>query len=170
MIKELKDKRPKISDGAYVAPTASVIGDVTVGEGSGVWFGAVVRGDSNRIRIGRRTNVQDLCILHVDGENQLSIGDDVTIGHRAILHGCTISDRVLIGMGAIVMNGAKVGSDSIIGAGALVTERTEIPPGSLAIGFPAKVRRALIEDETLAIKTSAVHYSENAALYKKSGI
>lgn len=167
MIGSINGKTPEISKSAYVAPNATVLGNVTIGDGSGVWFGAVVRGDSNRMRIGNRTNIQDLCVLHVDEHNDLMIGDGVTVGHRAILHGCKISDRVLIGMGSTIMNGAKIGSDSIVGAGALVTEKTEIPPGSLVIGFPAKVKRPLTGDEIASIKRSSEHYAEYATKYLK---
>lgn len=170
MIGSINGKMPEISKSAYVAPNATVLGNVTIGDGSGVWFGAVVRGDSNRIRIGSRTNVQDLCVLHVDEHNDLMIGDGVTVGHRAILHGCKISDRVLIGMGSTIMNGAKIGSDSIVGAGALVTEKTEIPPGSLVIGFPARVKRPLTEDEISSIERSSEHYAEYAQMYLKTDL
>lgn len=165
MIESIRGKKPIIPNGVFVAQNATVIGDVVVGEKSGVWFGAVIRGDCLPIRIGRRTNVQDLCVLHVDDINRLTIGDNVTVGHRALLHGCEIGNNVLIGMGAIIMNGAKIGGNCIIGAGALVTEKTEVPAGSLAIGFPAKVRRPLTDDEVSVIKTSAAHYVETAALY-----
>lgn len=170
MIGTINDKTPEVSKSVFVAPNATVLGDVAIGDASGVWFGAVVRGDSNRIRIGSRTNIQDLCVLHVDGHNDLMIGDDVTVGHRAILHGCRISDRVLIGMGATVMNGAMIGSDSIVGAGALVTEGTEIPPGSLVIGFPAKVKRSLTDEEITLIRRSAEHYAEYAQMYLKADL
>lgn len=170
MIGKINGKVPDIPQSTFVAPNATVLGDVAIGEGSGVWFGAVIRGDSNRMRIGSRTNIQDLCVLHVDEHNELSIGDDVTVGHRAILHGCRISDRVLIGMGATVMNGAKIGSDSIVGAGALVTEGADIPQGSLVIGFPAKVRRPLTDEEITLIRRSAEHYAEYAQMYLKADL
>lgn len=170
MIGSINGKTPEISKSAYVAPNATVLGNVTIGDGSGVWFGAVVRGDSNRMRIGNRTNIQDLCVLHVDEHNDLMIGDGVTVGHRAILHGCKISDRVLIGMGSTIMNGAKIGSDCIVGAGALVTEKTEIPPGSLVIGFPARVKRLLTEDDISSIKRSSEHYAEYAQMYLKTDL
>lgn len=131
----------------YIASDADVLGDVTIGEGSSVWYHSVVRGDTNYIMIGRNTNIQDGCVLHTDVNNPLEIGNGVTIGHRAIVHGCTIGDDTLIGMGAIVMNGARVGKNCIIGAGTLVTQGTVIPDGSMAFGSPAKVIRQLEEDE-----------------------
>lgn len=169
VIKTILTKKPKIAESAFIAENASIIGDVTVCEGAGVWFGAVIRGDCLPIRIGERSNIQDLCVLHVDDDNALTIGKDVTVGHRAILHGCTIGDRVLVGMGAIIMNGAEIGEDSIIGAGALVTEKTVIPPRSLVLGFPAKVKRQLVEEELHLNLVSARHYLEAAALYRKEG-
>lgn len=159
-------QNPKIDAGVFVAPNATVIGDVHIGEDSSVWFGAVVRGDSNTMRIGKRTNIQDLSVLHVNEKNPLSIGDDVSIGHRAILHGCTVKDRVLIGMGAIVMNGACVGEDSIVGAGALVTEGTLVPPRSLILGIPAKVKRELSAAETEGNLKNAASYVKYAKIYK----
>ena len=167
MIKEMKGKTPSIAGTAFVAETAAVIGDVTVGEKASIWFGAVVRGDSNAIRLGARTNVQDLCVLHVDHKHELSIGDEVTVGHRAILHGCTIEDRCLVGMGATVMNGAVIGAGSIVGAGALVTENTVVPPRSLVLGVPAKVRRELTDDEVASVARSASLYEEYASWYRK---
>lgn len=166
MITKFGDKTPNVSDSAYIAPNATVIGDVTIGSRSSVWFGAVVRGDSNSMRIGARTNIQDLCCLHVDGKNPLKIGDDVTVGHHAILHGCAIGNRVLVGMGATIMNGAGIGDDSIVGAGALVTEGAHFPPRSLVLGFPAKTKRELTEDEIKMISNSAEHYLETATAYK----
>lgn len=168
MISTIKDKTPNLDPSAYVAPNAAVLGDVSLGVGSSIWFGAVVRGDANSIRIGDRTNIQDLCVLHVDSKNPLSIGGDVTVGHRAILHGCTVGDRVLIGMGAILMNGVVIGDDSIVGAGALVTEGTKVPPFSLVLGVPAKVKRALTEEEIAGILVAAGHYVAATEMYGTS--
>jgi len=165
MITILNDKTPKVDKKAFIAPTASVIGDVHIGAESSIWFGAVVRGDFNKIRIGKRTNVQDMCLLHTPDHLACSVGDEVTIGHRAVVHGCTVGNRVLIGMGAILMNGVVVEDDVIIGAGALVTEGTKIPSGSLVIGFPAKVKRKLTDEEHKWLVTSADHYAENAKKY-----
>lgn len=160
------EQKPKIDESVFVAPGATVIGDVHIGEDSSVWYGAVARGDSNTMRIGKRTNIQDLCVLHANEQNPLSIGDDVTVGHRALLHGCTIKDRVLVGMGAIVMNGACVGEDSIVGAGALVTEGTVVPPRSLILGIPAKVKRELSASEVEGNLKSSAHYVEFAKMHK----
>jgi carbonic anhydrase/acetyltransferase-like protein (isoleucine patch superfamily) len=157
---------PHIASGCFIAPNASLIGRVEVQEGASIWFGAIARGDVGFIRIGRRTNIQDLCTLHVDEGFDLVIGDEVTVGHRAILHGCWIGDRVLIGMGAIVMNGARIGSDSLVGAGALVTEGMEIPERSLVLGMPATVRRPLTDEEVAGILKSAAHYAEGAQVYR----
>jgi carbonic anhydrase/acetyltransferase-like protein (isoleucine patch superfamily) len=142
-----------------VIESAQVIGDVVIGEESSVWFNAVIRGDINYIRIGKRTNIQDGCVLHVArNKYPLIIEDEVTVGHSVILHACTIRSRCLIGMGAVVMDDAEVGEDSIVGAGALVTSHTKIPPGSLVLGSPAKVKRPLTEDEKRSIRDSAAHY------------
>ena len=159
MIHPFKDKTPAIDSSALVIESAQVIGDVVIGEESSVWFNAVVRGDVNYIRIGKRTNIQDGCVLHVARNKfPLIIEDEVTVGHNVILHACTIKSRCLIGMGAIVMDGAEVGEDSIVGAGALVTANTKIPAGSLVLGSPAKIKRPLIEEEKRSIRDSAAHY------------
>ena len=159
MIHPFKDNQPKIHDSAMIIESAQVIGDVVIGEESSNWFNAVVRGDVNYIRIGMRTNIQDGCILHVARRTlPLMIGDEVTVGHNAVLHACTIGNRCLIGMGAIVMDGAEVGENSIVGAGALVTSGTKIPPGSLVLGAPAQVKRPLTEDESRNIRESAANY------------
>jgi carbonic anhydrase/acetyltransferase-like protein (isoleucine patch superfamily) len=143
-----------------------VIGDVVMGEHSSAWFHTVIRGDVHYIRIGHRTNVQDLCMLHVShNTHPLVIGDDVTIGHRVVLHGCTINDRVLVGMGAILMDGVVIGEDSVVGAGALVTEGTIVPPKSLVLGSPARVKRPVTERELLWIKTSADNYVRYSSQY-----
>ncbi len=166
MLKQFKDKKPVIGKGTFIAENATVIGNVTCGEDCGIWFGAVVRGDSNTIKLGSRTNIQDLCVVHVDSKHDLVVGDDVTVGHRALLHGCHIGNRCLIGMGAIVMNGVQIGDDCIIGAGALVTENTVIPPKTLVIGFPAKPKRELTAEELQLIQRSAHHYAEMARVYQ----
>jgi carbonic anhydrase/acetyltransferase-like protein (isoleucine patch superfamily) len=163
MLKQFKDKRPVIGKGTFVAENAVVIGDVICGEDCSIWFGAVVRGDSNTMRFGNRTNVQDLCVVHTDSRHELVVGDDCTVGHRALLHGCRIGSRCLIGMGAVIMNGAQIGDDCIVGAGALVTENTVIPPKTLVIGFPAKPKRELTAEELGLIGRSARHYAELAA-------
>ena len=159
MIHSFKDKTPEIDSSALVIESAQVIGDVLIGEESSVWFNAVIRGDINFIRIGKRSNIQDGCVLHVARNTfPLIIEDEVTVGHNVILHACTIKSRCLIGMGAIVMDGVEVGEDSIVGAGALVTAHTKIPSGSLVLGSPAKVKRSLTEEEKRSIRESAANY------------
>lgn len=157
---------PVVERRAYIAPTAALVGDVEVGEQSSIWFGAVLRGDVMPIRIGRRTSIQDNSVVHATHDLLATrVGDDVTVGHCVILHGCILEDRVLVGMGSIVMDEAVVGSDSIIGAGSLVTPRTHIPSGVLAHGRPAKVVRPLRENERAWIAESAAHYVRLAAHY-----
>ncbi len=166
MIKAYKGVTPTIADSVFIEDTAVIVGDVVIEAGSSVWFHSVVRGDVNSIRIGRRTNVQDLSLLHVTHETYpLILGDDVTVGHHVVLHGCTIQNRVLVGMGAVLMDGVVVGDDCIIGAGALVTEHTRIPPGSLVIGSPARVTRPLREAELAWLKESAQNYVNYARDY-----
>jgi len=150
---------------AFLACGAIVVGDVTIGAESSIWFQAVLRGDCEAIRIGRRSNVQDGCILHADPGFPCQIGDGVTIGHRAVIHGAVVEDDVVVGMGAILLNGARIGAGSIIAAGAVVTEGCQIPPGSLVMGVPAKVRRALAAEELAHNRRSAAHYVENARRY-----
>lgn len=175
MIRTFQGIKPTVPTSCFIEATAVVIGDVVMGEECSVWFNAVVRGDVNSIRIGDRTNVQDLCMLHVThGTHPLVIGNDVTIGHHVVLHGCTIHDRVLVGMGAIIMDGVVIGEDSVVGAGALVTEGTVIPPKSLILGSPAKVKRPVTEKELDWIKESAENYVTYARQYmgdpaKKTG-
>jgi carbonic anhydrase/acetyltransferase-like protein (isoleucine patch superfamily) len=158
----LDDLAPTLpADGsAWVAPSADVIGDARLGQDASVWFGAVIRADNTPILVGDRTNVQEGAMLHSDAGSPLTIGTDCTIGHHAILHGCTIGDRVLVGMGARVLNDAVVGDDCLIGAGALVTEGKHFPPGSLIIGSPAKVARALTPEEIGGFRIGAAHYVE----------
>lgn len=153
---------------AFVAAGAVVVGDVTLGEDSSVWFNAVVRGDVEAIRIGRRTNVQDGAILHADEGLPCTLGDDVTIGHAAVVHGATVGDRVIVGIKSVVLNGARIGEDSVIGAGAVVTEGTEIPPGSLVMGVPAKVRGQVSDEHRERIRFAAAHYVENARRFRQS--
>lgn len=149
---------PRIAPSAFIAENATIVGAVDVAEEASVWFGAVLRGDINRISIGRRSNVQDDCILHVADDFPCIIGDDVTLGHGAILHACTVEDEVLIGMRATVLDGAVIGKRSIVGAHALVTGKTIIPPGSLVLGSPAKVVKTLTEAEQDNIKYWATKY------------
>ena len=153
MILPYKGQTPRIHPTVFIVEGAQIIGDVEIGEDSSVWFNAVVRGDVNFVSIGKRTNVQDNSVLHVNHDTySLVIGDDVTIGHSVTLHGCVLKNRCLIGMGAIVLDGAKVGEDSVVGAGALVTEGMVVPPKSLVLGLPAKVKRCLTDKEVAGIK------------------
>lgn len=157
--------RPQIGAAVFIADTARVIGDVTIGEQSSIWFGSVLRGDINRIVVGHHTNIQDNSVCHVAGEDACLVGNYVTVGHRTILHGCTVGDEVLIGMGAVLMNGVVVGEQSIIGAAALLTEGLVVPPGSLVYGAPAKVVSALGQTERVKIKRWAEKYCRVAANY-----
>ncbi|MCP9469949.1 MAG: gamma carbonic anhydrase family protein [Nitrospira sp.] len=166
MVRAFQGVLPKIPQSCFIEETAVVIGDVVMGEECSVWFHAVIRGDVHYIRIGDRTNVQDLSMLHVTHDTHpLVIGSEVTIGHHVVLHGCTIQDRVLVGMGAIVMDGAVIGEGSIVGAGALVTEGTIVPPKSLILGSPAKVKRPVTDNELAWIKESADNYVRYARTY-----
>lgn len=158
MIKIIKDKKPRIHEDTFVAETALVVGDVTIGQGSSVWFGAVVRGDMNYITIGKNTNVQDNSTLHVDTDEPLEIGDYVTIGHNAVVHGCKIGNNCLIGMGSIILNNAVIGDNCIIGAGSLITSGTVIPPNSLIMGSPGKIRRKIKDDEKETVRENATRY------------
>jgi carbonic anhydrase/acetyltransferase-like protein (isoleucine patch superfamily) len=166
IILSFKGMQPKLETNAWIAPGATVIGDVTMGAESAVWFGCVIRGDVHRIEIGARTNIQDLSMVHVthyknpdksDG-NPTIIGDDVTVGHRVMLHGCTIEDACLIGMSATILDGAVIGKESIVGAGSLVTKNKIFPPRSLIMGSPAKVIRALTDAEVAELYASAKRY------------
>ncbi len=169
MITNFKDKFPEIADTCYIADDADVIGDVVIGEHSSIWFKTVVRGDVNIIRIGKNTNIQDSSVLHVNsGTHPLHIGDDVTAGHMVILHGCTIKDRVLIGMGSIVQDGAVIESDTLIAAGSVVTQNSRIPSGKLVMGTPAKIKRDLTSEEIESIKISSENYVKNAEAYRKT--
>ena len=152
MIRPYKGVLPRLHDSVFVDVSAQVIGDVVMGEESSVWMNAVVRGDVHWVRIGRRSNIQDNTVIHVqNGTHPTTIGDDVTVGHAAIVHGCTIGHRVLVGMGAILLNGSTVGEDSIVAAGSLLTEESTFPPRSLIMGSPAKVKRPLTDREVAMI-------------------
>lgn len=145
----------------WIAPTASVIGRVILGKDVGVWFGAVLRGDNEPLQVGAGTNIQDNAVLHSDAGQPLTIGEGCTIGHSAIVHGCTIGDNCLIGMGATVLNGARIGANSLVGAGALITEGKEFPEGSLIVGSPARVVKSLDEETIANLRKSSAHYIEN---------
>ena len=166
MIYTLDGRAPKVAPSAWVAPDASLIGDVTLAEDASAWFGAVLRGDNEPIAIGRGSNVQEHAVLHTDMGYPLAVGADCTIGHRAILHGCTVGDGSLIGMGATVLNGAVIGRGCLIGAGALVTEGREIPDGSLVLGAPGKVVRALDNAVLEGLLASARSYVANARRFR----
>ena len=163
MLRPYKGVSPRVHPTAYVDESAQVIGDVEVGEGSSIWMNAVVRGDVHYIRIGARSNVQDGTVIHVmNGTHPTTIGDDVTIGHAAVIHGCTLAGRILVGMGAILLNGADVAEDCIVAAGTLITEGTTIPPRSLVMGSPGKVKRQLSDAEVASI----LEYSERYVGYR----
>jgi carbonic anhydrase/acetyltransferase-like protein (isoleucine patch superfamily) len=167
MLRPYRGQLPRVHPSAYVDDSAQVIGDVEIGERSSVWMMVVIRGDVHRIRIGQRSNVQDGTIVHVMKDTHpTTIGDDVTIGHAAIIHGCTIEDRCLIGMGAILLNGSTIGTGSIVAAGSLVPERMQVPPRSLVMGSPAKVKRALVDREMADIQMFADRYVAYRLDYK----
>ena len=169
-IRPFGGKAPRLHDSAFVAQDVLVIGDVEIGAGSSLWFGTVVRGDVNFVRIGARTNVQDLGVVHVTGGTHPTvIGDDVTVGHRVTLHGCTIEDRCLIGMGSVVLDGAVVGEEAIVGAGALVPPGMAVPPRTLVLGAPARVKRALAADEIASFRPHAERYVRLARQYLAEG-
>ena len=161
----LDDLIPTLSAGAWAAPSADLIGDVRLGPRASVWFGAVIRADNTPILIGADSNIQDGAVGHSDPGAPLTIGARVTVGHQAILHGCTIADDCLIGMGARILNGAEIGTECLVGAGALITEGKHFEPGSLIVGAPARVVRLLTKDEKAAIRVSATLYADKAAHY-----
>jgi carbonic anhydrase/acetyltransferase-like protein (isoleucine patch superfamily) len=169
MLRAFQGIMPKVEPSAFIEETAVVLGDVVIGAESSVWFLTIIRGDVNVIRIGARTNIQDLCALHVTHDTHpLIIGDEVTVGHRVLLHGCTIKNRVLVGMGAILMDGVVIGEECVIGAGSLVTEGTEVPPRSVVLGSPGRVKRALTDAEREWIRQSATNYVRYAAEHRLS--
>jgi carbonic anhydrase/acetyltransferase-like protein (isoleucine patch superfamily) len=159
-------KQPQLGRDVFVAEGAQLIGEVMVGDESSVWFGSVLRGDINRVAVGHHTNIQDLSVCHVADAYACEVGNYVTVGHRAILHGCRVEDEVLVGMGAVLMNGVVVGTQSIIGAGALLTEGLQVPAGSLVYGSPAKIVSHLDAKERAAIKTWAEKYCRIAGRYR----
>ena len=163
MIKAFGSQKPQLGAGAWVAANATVIGDVVLGDRASIWYGAVVRGDVEKIRIGRDTNIQDNSVIHVDSSGfSTVVGERVTVGHRVVLHGCQIGDGALIGIGAIVMNGAEIGEGALVAAGALVPPGAKIPAGMLAVGAPARVKRPLTDEEKAEMRESAPHYVQLA--------
>jgi len=168
MIYELGPHRVQTAgDEFFVAPSAAVIGRVVLGRDASVWFGAVLRGDGNDIRIGDRSNVQDNSVVHVDSDAPVKVGHDVTIGHSAVVHGCTIGDFTLIGIGATILSHAVIGNYCLVGAGALITERKRFEDGSLIIGAPARCQRALTDEERRMLEQSAEHYVANGRRYRR---
>jgi carbonic anhydrase/acetyltransferase-like protein (isoleucine patch superfamily) len=163
---KLDGVQPRIAADAWIADSAQVLGNVELAAQANVWFGAVIRGDTETIRIGKGSNIQDGSVLHADVGKPLTVGDHVTIGHQVMLHGCTIGDGSLVGIGAVVLNGAKIGRGSIVAAGALVTEGKEFPDGSMIMGSPAKWVRALTAEQQQALVMSAVHYVQNAERFR----
>jgi carbonic anhydrase/acetyltransferase-like protein (isoleucine patch superfamily) len=167
MIEPFNGKHPQIDPTAFIAGDAMVIGDVSIGSEASVWFGSIIRGDVNFIRIGDRTNIQDATVIHVSSKTHSTIlENDITVGHRVTLHGCYVEGECLIGIGAILLDGVRVGKNSLVAAGSLLTPGTEVPPGSLVMGSPAKVKRELTEAEIESIRRSAARYVELAAIYK----
>ncbi len=165
-IYQLGDDAPRIAPSAWVADSAEVIGRVALGEGASVWYGAVLRGDNEWITLGARSNVQEGSVLHTDIGFPLTLGDDVTVGHQAMLHGCTVGEGSLIGIQAVVLNGARIGRGCLVGAGAVVTEGKEFPDNVLILGAPAKAVREITPEQRARLKASAEHYVEKATLHR----
>ena len=163
----LDDRAPTLAAGAWVAPSADLIGDVRLGRGASIWFGAVIRADNTPILIGEESNIQDGAVGHSDPGAPLTVGARVTVGHQAILHGCTIGDGALVGMGARILNGAVIGANCLVGAGALVTEGKVFEAGMLIVGVPARAMRPLTESEIAGLALSAAHYAQKAAHYAR---
>jgi carbonic anhydrase/acetyltransferase-like protein (isoleucine patch superfamily) len=169
MVLSFEGRAPLLGEDAWVAPTATVVGDVVMGEGASVWYGAVVRGDFMPVRIGRGTNIQDNAVVHVTtGRSPTTLGEGVTVGHGAVLHGCTVHDRVLVGIGAIVLDDAVIGEEAMVGAGALVTPGTHLPPRMLALGSPARPARPLTEAELAMLRASGPHYLDLSRRHRMS--
>jgi carbonic anhydrase/acetyltransferase-like protein (isoleucine patch superfamily) len=170
VVYSLNEIKPRLDPSVYIAPGVQLIGDVTIGRESSVWFNSVLRADNAQIRIGERTNIQDGCTLHVDPETPLIIGKRVSVGHNAILHGCTIGDGALIGMGAIVLNGAEIGEQSLVAAGSLIPEGKKIPARSLVMGSPGKVVRELTEEDLAKLVFTSDHYVQQSRRYMDANI
>ena len=168
MLIDFEGLSPKIHPTVFIAPGAMIIGDVTIGEDSGVWFNCVLRADIDRIEIGARSNIQDGTVIHLDAGIPTIIGDDVTVGHAAIIHACTIGDGALIGMGAIILSGAIIGEEAIVAAGTLVREGQEIPPRSVAMGVPAQVKRETTEEDLNRMRDNAAGYARRGAIMRET--
>ncbi|AOP48408.1 gamma carbonic anhydrase family protein [Streptomyces lydicus] len=168
VVSQVGGKHPRIDQQAFTAPTSVVLGEVTLAAGASVWYHAVLRADCGPIVLGADSNIQDNCTVHVDPGFPVTVGERVSVGHNAVLHGCTVEDDVLIGMGATVLNGARIGAGSLIAAQALVPQGMEVPPGSLVAGVPAKVKRALTDEERELIKVNAAMYLELAARHREA--
>ena len=166
MILKYGDKKPQIHESCFVADSAELIGDVILDENTSIWYGCILRGDENKITIGKNTNIQDGTVIHISKDYSTEIGDYVTVGHKAIIHSCTIGDNVLVGMGAIILDGVKIEENVLIGAGSIVTPGKVIPSGSLVLGSPAKVIRQLSEEEIEQLKQSALEYCTYAQKHK----
>lgn len=162
----LGDHHPQLHADTWVAPDANLVGQVVLEEGASVWFGTTIRADHEEIRVGKGSNVQENCVFHIDAGYPLTVGENCTIGHKVMLHGCTIGDNSLIGMGATVLNGATIGKNCLIGAGALITENKVIPDGSLVMGVPGKVVRELDAEAIRGLTLSALHYQENMRRFR----
>lgn len=166
MIKNFQEKQPKIHDSVFIAENAIVIGDVEIGKDSSIWYGCILRGDVNYIRIGARTNIQDASVIHVSkGTHPTVLEDEITVGHRVTLHGCHVESNCLIGIGSVILDGARIGRNSLVAAGSLVTPGAVIPEGSLVMGSPAKVKRALTEDEIKDLEKFWRNYVEYSRIY-----
>ena len=163
---EVDGKTPQVDSTAWIADSAQVMGHVTLGPDASVWFGCVLRGDTESMTIGEGSNIQDLTVMHADHGLPLTIGKHVTVGHKVMLHGCTIGDESLLGIGAIVLNGARIGKNCLVGAGSLVTEGKEFPDGSMIMGTPAKVVRQLTPEQIEGLRLSAQHYIDNARMFR----
>lgn len=163
---EVDGKTPQVDSTAWIADSAQVMGHVTLGPDASVWFGCVLRGDTESMTIGEGSNIQDLTVMHADHGLPLTLGKHVTVGHKVMLHGCTIGDESLIGIGAIVLNGARIGKNCLVGAGSLVTEGKEFPDGSMIMGTPAKVVRQLTPEQIEGLRLSAQHYIDNARMFR----
>ena len=163
---EIDGKSPQVDTTAWIADSAEVMGAVTLGPDASVWFGCVLRGDTETMTIGEGSNIQDLSVLHADVGQPLTIGRHVTVGHKVMLHGCTIGDESLIGIGAVVLNGAKIGKNCLVGAGSLVTEGKEFPDGSMIVGSPARAIRQLTPEQIEGLRRSAQHYIDNARMFR----